>query len=322
MPKRKTGPLAAAAALLVAGCTGTIGDSSSSGPGSKSGSSSGSGGGPSSSGSGGSKGAGSGASSGSSASGGTSGGNPNPAACNPGVPPTSQVRRLTNAQYERAVYDLLGVSTLTAANGVAPSVLLATDQDGALTDIAWSTYQSVGDMIASQVIADATLKKKFLGCTPTGDGKACFHDTIVKFGRRAFRRPLSTDEVAAFDNVVANGSKITATGSADEVAQALLYMFLISPSFLTRGEIGQVADSTGVNLYQLTPYEVATRLSFMLWGTVPDDALNQAADGGQLSMPNQILTQAQRMLKDDRARDKRRGRSRPHERRAGDRALP
>src|SRR5437868_13482578 len=120
MPKWKTGLVVTATALLAAGCTGTIGDSNSSGSGSKTGSPSGTGGGgPSASGSGGSKGAGSGGTSGSpSASGGTSGGTTDPAACNPGVPATSQVRRLTNAQYERAVYDLLGVSTLTGANNV------------------------------------------------------------------------------------------------------------------------------------------------------------------------------------------------------------
>ena len=76
-----------------------------------------------------------------------------------------------------------------------------------------------------------------MACTPTGDGKACFHDTIIKFGRKAFRRPLTTDEVADFDAIVAKGATITATGSTDEIAQTLLYMFLISPSFFMRAEI-------------------------------------------------------------------------------------
>jgi hypothetical protein len=217
-----------------------------------------------------------------------------------GVAITSQVPRLSNAQYDRVVNDLLGVQTLTAANGVQPSTILATDQAGGLTELGWSSYQTVADMVATQVMADATLKKNFMKCTPTGDGKQCLHDTIVAFGRKAFRRPLTTDEVARFDKVVSDGPTITATGSVNEIAQTVLYMFLVSPSFLTRGEMTQTADASGN--YPLSGTEVAQRLSFMLWGSIPDDALNTAADNNQLSTPAQILTQAQRMLMSDKAR--------------------
>ena len=135
------------------------------------------------------------------------------------------------------VNDLLGVQTLKASNNVQPSTILATDQAGGLTDLGWSSYQSVADMIATQVMSDATLKKNFMKCTPTGDGKACLHDTIIQFGRRAFRRPLTTAEVAAFDKLVTDGPTITATGTVDEIATTLLYAFLVSPSFLQRGEM-------------------------------------------------------------------------------------
>jgi hypothetical protein len=217
-----------------------------------------------------------------------------------GVAVTSQVPRLTNAQYDRTIADLLGVQTLAASNNVQPSTILATDQSGGLTDLAWSSYQSVADMVSQQVMADATLTKNFMTCTPSGDGKQCLHDTIVSFGRRAFRRPLTTDEVARFDQIVSNGSTMTATGSVQEIATTVLYMFLISPSFLTRAETNATADSSGN--FQLSSYEVAQRLSYMLWGSIPDDALNQAADKNQLSTSAQILAQAQRMLATDKAR--------------------
>jgi Protein of unknown function (DUF1592)/Protein of unknown function (DUF1588)/Protein of unknown function (DUF1595)/Protein of unknown function (DUF1587) len=217
-----------------------------------------------------------------------------------GIAVTSQVRRLTNVQYDRTINDLLGISTLKASNNVQPSTILATDQSGGLTDLGWSSYQSVADMIATQVMADATLKKNFMACTPTGDGKACLHDTIVKFGRKAFRRPLTTDEIARFDKVVTDGPTITATGTVDEIATTLLYMFLISPSFIQRAEITETADGSGN--YVLSSHEVAQRLSFMLWGSIPDDTLNTAADNNQLQTPAQILTQAQRMLTNDKAR--------------------
>ncbi|MFZ5896068.1 MAG: DUF1592 domain-containing protein [Myxococcota bacterium] len=221
-------------------------------------------------------------------------------ACTPGIKATSQIARLTNAQYDRTIVDLLGVQSLKAANNVAPSTVLATDQAGGLTDLGWSSYKSVADLIASQVMSDANLKKNFIKCTPSGDGKACLHDTIVQFGRRAFRRPLTNDEVARFDAIVQNGASITQSGTFDQIAEALLYMFLISPSFLQRAEIAETTDSSG--RFVLSSHEVASRLSYMLWGSIPDETLNQAADQGQLSTPAQILAQAQRMIKLDKAR--------------------
>jgi len=217
-----------------------------------------------------------------------------------GIAITSQVPRLTNDQYDRVVNDLLGLQTLTASNGVQPSTILATDQAGGLTDLGWSSYQTVADQISTQVIGDANLKKNFMACTPTGDGKTCFHDTIIKFGRKAFRRTLTSDEIARFDNIVSMGATITPNGTLDQIAQTLLYMFLISPSFLTRGEANGTTDSSGN--YLLSSQEVASRLSFMLWGSIPDDTLNTAADNNQLTTPQQILAQAQRMLMSDKAR--------------------
>jgi hypothetical protein len=217
-----------------------------------------------------------------------------------GIAATSQVPRLTNDQYDRVIADLLGVTALTGSNNVQPSTILATDQAGGLTDLGWSSYQTVADLIATQVINDANLKKNFMACTPTGDGKTCLHDTIIKFGRKAFRRPLTTDEIARFDKVVSDGPTITPTGSLTEISQTLLYMFLLSPTFLTRAEIGATTDASGN--YALTGPEVAQRLSFMLWGSIPDDTLNTAADNNMLSTPAQILQQAQRMLMSDKAR--------------------
>ena len=287
--KRNSSIVVFFAAALAGGCTGTIGNvnSGSGGP------SQGSGGAGNTVASG-SGGAGSGSVITGAAGGGVS-------FCQTrGVAVTSQVPRLTNAQYDRVVNDLLGVQTLKASNNVQPSTILATDQDGGLTDLGWSSYQSVADMIATQVMADATLKKNFMKCTPAGDGKACLHDTIIQFGRKAFRRPLTTDEVARFDKLVTDGPTITATGAVDEIAATLLYAFLVSPSFITRGEANETADGSGN--YQLSSHEVAQRLSFMLWGSIPDDALNTAADSNQLATPAQILQQAQRMLTSDKAR--------------------
>jgi hypothetical protein len=123
----------------------------------------------------------------------------------------------------------------------------------------------------------------------------------VSFGRKAFRRPLSAEELAGFDTVIASGAEITPTGAPAEVAEALLYMFLIHPGFIQREELQETDDGAGH--YTLSPHEVASRLSYTLWGSMPDDTLSQAADNQQLSTQAQVLAQAQRMVADPRARD-------------------
>jgi len=289
-----------AAAALIAGCTGSIGDPSSE--------SAGAGGGgaiaPSNlggrTGTSGSSATGSGgttAGRGPTSAGGSVAGGTN---CTPSVPPTSQIPRLTNDEYDRTVRDLLGVTGLTAQNGAAPSSLLATDQAGGLTNVGWSAYKTVAEDIAAQVIADPSLKGKFISCDP-GVG-TCLHDTVVSFGRKAFRRPLSKDEVAGFDAIIAKGSEITPKGAPSEVAELLLSMFLVSPSFLQREELIDVSDSAGHLV--LSSYEVAARLAYMLWGSTPDETLNRAADDQQLKTSEQILQQARRMLGDPKARDR------------------
>jgi hypothetical protein len=219
--------------------------------------------------------------------------------CNPGVPITSQIPRLTNVQYDRTIKDLLGLSTLSAASNSVPSNLLATDQSGGLTDVGWAAYKTVAEYISAQVMADATMKPNFIACDPAAPN--CLHDTAVAFGRKAFRRPLTPEEVAAFDAVIAQGPDITPTGAPAEIAEALLYMFLISPSLLQREELQETTDSTGHNT--LSSYEVASRLSYMLWGSMPDAPLAKAADDQALGTPDQILAQATRMIADPRTRE-------------------
>lgn len=221
--------------------------------------------------------------------------------CTPAVQTTSQVPRLSNAEYDRTIRDLLGLTHLTAADGVVPSTRLATDQAGGLTELAWANYKDVADKIATQVIGDPTLRGNFLKCTPAAGDGSCFSSTIAEFGRRAFRRPLTSAEVARFEKVITDGASITENGTVDEIAQTLLYMFLISPSFLQRAEIAEVAGTGGQ--FTLTSHEIAARLSYMLWGTMPDATLDQAADANLLSTPEQIAAQASRMLQDPRARE-------------------
>jgi len=209
--------------------------------------------------------------------------------CVPGVPETTQIPLLLNRQYANVVRDLLGV---TALDNMPIADLLVGDFTGAMTDPAWKVYQDIGKRIAAQVMAGPN-KSKFISCMPATAG--CLQTTVETFGRKAFRRALTAEEVTAFMGL----NSLTPAGTPDQVAEAILNAFLVSPSFLLIPELNTEVDAT----YTATPgaiklgqQEVATRLSFLLWGSVPDEALNAAADGNQLTTKDQILTQAKRMI--------------------------
>lgn len=231
--------------------------------------------------------AGSSASGGSAGSSGSAGSAGSPELCVPGVPATSQIPRMKNQHYDNVVRDLLGVATLQGAGG-PPSALLVADFDGSLTDIAWNAYQRAADTIASEVMAGPN-RTRFVACdlaAPT-----CLTDTIRAFGRKAFRRPLTDAEVASFERL----KDVTPAGTPDEIAEGVLFAMLASPSFIMLPEIGQETETAGI---RLTSHEVAARLAFFLWGSVPDDSLSAAADAGALTTKEQILEQAQRMIQD------------------------
>ena len=280
-----------------ASCTGAItGQSAGSGGNSSTGnggSNSGSGG--SNSGSGGSNSGSGGSNSGSGGSGAGTGGSVDPSTitCSPGIPATTQFRRILNTQYDATVKDLLGVTSVTAPEGTGlPSTVLYADFNGPMVSDAWRIYNDVGAAIADQVMASSTLKTNFITCDPSASG--CLMQTIQTFGRKAFRRPLTTDEVTRF---MALGTG-TPTGTPAEVAAATLYAFLVDPSFLYIEETNTTAAPSPApsGTLLLSSYEVAARLSYMIWGTTPDATLSTAADNNQLQTKAQILTQAKRMV--------------------------
>jgi hypothetical protein len=221
--------------------------------------------------------------------GGGSGGGGGEIACAQGVPTSSQVPRMLNWQYDQVVKELLGVTTLASGDGKKPSQILYPDYNGPMNRDSWDLYQDVASKISSEVMAGAN-KSKFIACDPAAAN--CLTDTIKAFGRKAFRHPMSDAEVARFAKL----SQTTPAGTPAEVAQTMLQAFLVSPSFLQLNEM--TADKMENGAIKLSSYEVATRLSFLLWGSVPDDALNAAADADMLQTKDQILAQATRMLMD------------------------
>jgi hypothetical protein len=206
--------------------------------------------------------------------------------CAPGIPETSQFPRLLNRQYDAVVRDLLGVTTIASAGDERPSALLYADFDGPVNADVLRVYQDVAEQISTEVMAGAN-RTKFISCDPAEAG--CLRQTIQTFGRKAFRRPLTEAEVARFEQL----GQVTPPPTPEELAQTTLFAFLVSPSFLQITELSPEVEGSAI---KLSSYEVAARLSFLLWGSIPDDVLDAAADSGELQTKDQILAQAERMI--------------------------
>lgn len=215
----------------------------------------------------------------------------NPNVCVPGVPGTSQLPRLTRVQYDNTIRDLLGLTT-------QPSTMLAPDTLGSVDQRAWDGYKLAAETLSAAALSDATARTKAIPCTPSGDGAACAHQLVTDFGARAFRRPLTPEEVTRFEGLFTNRAQLTPSGSFDEAAQLIIEGLLKSPSFLMRAETTETAEGA---YFALSGYEIASRLSYLLWSSMPDDALFAAARDGQLGSAEAILAQAQRMLADPKA---------------------
>ena len=135
-------------------------------------------------------------------------------------------------------------------------------------------------------------------CNPAGAEDACADQFIKTFGKRAFRRPLGPEDIAGLTAVYKPGA---AEGGFASGIELVISTILQSPSFVYRVELGQKQGSIA-GAVKLTPYEVASRLSYFIWGTMPDQALFEAADAGKLGNAEGIAAQVERMMKDPRAR--------------------
>jgi hypothetical protein len=207
------------------------------------------------------------------------------------------LRQLTLAEYTNTLSDLLSLSNPDTSE-VPPDQAV----DGYTTNVASNfvtqayidAYSSVASALAARAITES-----FASIVPcqTQDS-ACASTFVQTFGLRAFRRPLTSDELSRYVGFF--DSNLTGGDFKTGVSLAIQGM-LISPNFLFRSELG--ADN-GQGTFVLTPYEIATALSYSYWGTMPDSTLFAAAQAGALSSKTQIQAQAERLLADPRGRSR------------------
>jgi Protein of unknown function (DUF1592)/Protein of unknown function (DUF1588)/Protein of unknown function (DUF1595)/Protein of unknown function (DUF1585) len=213
--------------------------------------------------------------------------------------------RLTALQYRNSLVDLLG--------GELPETPVEADTNpylffsiGAasteLSELGVQRLEEASDAVASAVFDDPERRLALLGCEPTAAADPCVSEFITRFGRRAYRRPLSSDEHQRWQSIASDLSG----GDGWLAARTVVAGMLQSPHFIYRVELGTPAEGTPTDdgsRTRLTGYEMATRLSYLLWNTTPDDGLLDAAERGDLDAPEGIEAEARRLLDDPRARD-------------------
>lgn len=161
------------------------------------------------------------------------------------------------------------------------------------SDLLVEQYFNIALSVAQAL--DATAIQKLTGCTP---GIACASTFIKAFGSRAYRRPLGDDEVTAF---LTTFQSPPASADFALAVKLTVMAFLQSPHFLYRPEFG-TGPADSVLGKRLTGYETASRLSYLLWGDMPDGPLFDAAATAGLDTQDGIETQARRMLGDPKAK--------------------
>ena len=225
---------------------------------------------------------------------------------------TTPARLLTRYEYDNTVSDLFGQSFQLTKTLSFPSENLV----GWFENDAWS--HKVSPLLinkyteASEVVTEQLLKDKgtLLGCDlNTTAEQACVDAFLPKLVERAFRRPVTNEEIQHVRDIYAK--QLASESDPDSALAIAIQSVLQSPQFLYRLELGEPsADAqppqdggmTQSDFELIGSYEMASRLSYFLWASMPDQTLIELAQKGELSTPEQIEAQVERMLQDDRAK--------------------
>jgi hypothetical protein len=203
------------------------------------------------------------------------------------------LQRLTARQYQNVVRDLVGmeagIDEFTADESVGT---FAGNTQAAVAPVQVDAYRAAAERVGAAVAAAPNL---VVSCDPAA-GDSCAAAFIRDFGLRAFRRPLRPDEESAYLAIHQLGA---ARGGFGAGVGLVVRTLLQSPNFLYLVEPAPAATAPA----PLGAYQMATRLSFLLWESMPDAALLTAAAGNALSTPQQLRQQATRMLADPKAHD-------------------
>ncbi len=214
------------------------------------------------------------------------------------VPP----RLLTAREYNNTVRDLLGDTSSPAKSWLPQGQ--STGFDNSVFDQVTSLQHVDLFLDSAERVATAAVERlaQILPCDAVAKGEQVCADMFIdSFVRRAFRRPVATDERTRVAALYAKGRQ---AGGFKAGIRHVIAAALQSPHFLYRVERPGTHLPGRPGLALVSGHELAARLSYFLWGTTPDDELLAAADAGRLGTTEQIEMQARRMLADPRGRER------------------
>ncbi|MCA1585741.1 MAG: DUF1592 domain-containing protein [Acidobacteria bacterium] len=195
-------------------------------------------------------------------------------------------------QWEGPVDDLVAPIEYTLADSQIGAAL-------GVTTVPHLRDLSIGGPHKVTGISDTPSRRRIFVCRPTAAAEeaACASTIIKQLATQAYRRPLGGDELSGLLDFYRSGRE---EGDFESGVRRALQAILASPSFLFRLERANLTARPGEN-YRIADLDLASRLSFFLWGAAPDDTLLAAATAGQLRTSSALQAQVQRMLADPRS---------------------
>lgn len=224
----------------------------------------------------------------------------------PYVASVAGLRRLSRTELDATLRDVFGDETRPASRLLGEDEFAPYDNDlttqepsRALVD----ALDALGSAVAAEVLGDPAKRARLVTCTPSGPGDAaCFRQVIEALGRRALRRPLTEAEVVeylALQRFATQTSPHYTTGF-DTAVELLIRALVLDPELLYRIEDARPTATAGI--LALDGYALASRLSYLLWGSAPDAALLADAEAGRLATPEGRRAAAERLLAAPEAR--------------------
>lgn len=230
-----------------------------------------------------------------------SGGAADPSAAGP-LP----LRRLTAREYLNTVRDLLADTGVKADDVPGETDDLSNNgfpfrQPTTIATLDATNVEAAAESVATRISSKLST---VLPCTPANASAeaSCANQFITTFGLKAYRRPLTSTEVSDL-TALYNTGRMSLSLDFNGAIGLLVEAMLQAPQFLYHWEIDAGPATKDGAVVLLGNYQIASRLSYFLWGTMPDPMLFQAAAAGQLSTAAVIETQAKRMLADAKAQD-------------------
>lgn len=207
----------------------------------------------------------------------------------------SGLRRLTRTEVANSVVDVFGVDATDLVAALPEDLVGDNPFDNnyraqTVSPTVISGYASFAQQYALRLAGATDIAMRLGGCTPaSADDRACFDAIAARAGRLMFRRPITAAELDAYGSVILPLAK--SNGQFATAIEMLGLLLLQHPAFLYRLEQDGALDD----------FQIATRMSFLLWGSVPDDDLLDSAEAGDLADTKERGRQAERMLDDPRA---------------------